>query len=297
MVAAAILTVAASACSEPPAAVDATPGTDSDSHAADASPLADAGAEHGFLPDAVGIVNLVMSDFAGPDVGCFAVLRDGPPLPGLERVAEEGECVIWRRVAPGFCENPCAEFCTPEGSCVPYPANQSAGTIEVSGLRGPLAFEPTASGYRTVTTIEGDLFDPDATIVADAAGGEVPGFSLSTTGVQPFEDEIELIALEDDVDAVVTWNAASSGRIQLALRLGWHGAPFTDMLLCETDDTGSLVIPGALISRFPYFEGGLFQVPSSIGRFRRDVVTTPDGEVELFVGSMRYIGFVHAFPE
>lgn len=288
----------AAACGESAPAVDAGPDVDGATGAPDSSAGADAGSQEvGFVPDRVGIVNLVVSEFAGPDTGSFAALRDGPELPGLELVAEEGDCAYWKRVEEGFCETPCSGFCSPEGTCVPWPANRSAGFIAVTGLRGALGFEPTASGYQTESSIEGDLFDPGASIQVEAPGDEVPGFSLSATGVEPFEDEIDVISLEDGVDEVVSWTPASSGRIQLALRLGWHGAPFTDMLLCETEDVGSLVVPGSLISQFPYFEGGLFQVPSSMGRFDRAVVDTPDGTVELFVGSMQYIGFYHPFPE
>jgi len=288
---------AAVACAEQADAADASAGADAKTEAADASPDTDADVGPGFVPDTVGTVNLVMSNFAGPEVGCFAVLSDGPPIPGLELVAEQGDCAVWRRIEAGFCDPPCSDFCAPDGTCVPWPSPRSAGTIEVSGLSGPLAFEPTASGYRTVTSIDGDLFGPGASIGVEAPGDQVPGFSLSAKGVAPFDDAIESITLEDGADALVTWTAASSGRIQLALRLGWHGGPFTDLLLCETDDVGSLVIPGELISQFPYFEGGLFQVPSSMGRFQRDFVATPDGEVELFVGSMVYVDFMHAFPE
>ncbi len=289
----------AAACGESAPAFDAGPDVDGDIGAPDSSAGGDAGSsEAGFVPDRVGVVNLVMSEFAGPDTGSFAALRDGPELPGLELVAAEGDCAYWKRVEEGFCEAPCtAGFCSPEGTCVPWPSNRSAGVIEVTGLRGSLSFAPTATGYRTDSSIDGDLFDPGASIHVEAPGDEVPGFSLSATGVAAFEDDLDYISLEDGVDAVITWTPASSGRIQLALRLGWHGAPFTDMLLCETDDVGSLVVPGSLISQFPYFEGGLFQVPSSMGRFDRAVADTPDGTVELFVGSMQYVGFMHPFPE
>lgn len=288
---------AAAACGEPGGDVDASAAPDAYEGNADSAPAADAGAPRGYVPDAVGTVTLVMSDFAGPEAGCFAVLRDGPQVPGLELVAQEGACAIWRRLEAGFCESPCSGFCSPEGECVPWPVDRSAGTIAVTGLLGPLSFEPAENGYRTETSIEGDLFEPGAEISVQAPGHEVPGFSLSATAVGPFEEEVDFIAIEDDVDEVITWTPGSHGRFQVALRLGWHGGPFTDLLLCEGADVGSLTIPGSLIAQFPYFEGGLFQVPSSMGRFERDVVATPDGEVELFVGSMRYIGFMHAFPE
>jgi len=125
--------------------------------------------------------------------------------------------------------------------------------ISVTGLLGPLSFQPTGSTYRTETSIEGPLFAPGAAIAVTAPGDEVPGFSVSAVGVVPFDEEIDLITIEDDVDTEVTWTAASSGRVQLALRLGWHGGPCTDMILCEADDTaGSLVIAGELVTQFPY---------------------------------------------
>jgi len=286
----------AAACGEADSDLDASPDPDSAAAPSDAPLAPDAGSEPGFLPDGVGTIHLVDSDFAGPEVGSFAVLRDGAAVPGLELVAEHGQCAIWKRVESGFCESPCEGVCDAEGTCLPWPLDRNAGVITVTGLLGPLTFQPTDTGYRTDTALDESLFATGAAIGVDAPGDEVPGFSLSAVGVAPFDDEIDLITIEDDVDTEVTWTPASSGRVQLALRLGWHGGPFTDMILCEADDVGSLVISGELISQFPYFEGGLFQVPSSIGRFDRDVVTTPDGQVELFVGHMRYIGFMHPFP-
>jgi hypothetical protein len=46
-----------------------------------------------------------------------------------------------------------------------------------------------------------------------------------------------------------------------------------------------VTVPASLVTQFPCFEGGLFQVPSSLTRFDRDVVDTGSGPVELFVGS------------
>jgi hypothetical protein len=88
--------------------------------------------------------------------------------------------------------------------------------------------------------------------------------------------------------------ATGAPRIQLALRVGWHGAPYEMMLLCESPDDGELTIPRQLIAQLPAFGGvGLFPWPSSMTRFTRGVASTAAGPVELFVGSQANVSWSH----
>ncbi len=266
----------------------------------DARAAADAGAVGAsFSPERKGKITITEAAFAGPAVGIFATLRDGAEPLALELVASDGDCAVYHRPEAGFCDPGCeaGSYCNADDQCVANPAQVSAGTIAVSGLLAPVSFVPGEHGYSVDSDLshDDDYYTPGAVITASAPGAEVGGFSVDVVGVAPFVSSTTTVSLHDDTDAVVTWEGEGDGRVQLALRLGWHGGPTMDMLLCETVDDGELTIPGALITRFPYFEGGLFQVPSSFGRFARAVV--PGGDIELFVGSMIYIGVAHYYPE
>lgn len=47
----------------------------------------------------------------------------------------------------------------------------------------------------------------------------------------------------------LTWDA-SDGRVQLGLRRGWHGAPYTAQVVCEVDDGGELTVPESLVDAY-----------------------------------------------
>jgi len=269
--------------------------------APDAAASGDGGVDlPGFRPDRTGHILLTEASFAGPEIGLGAWLYDRvDPLP-LELVARTGDCAVYHRAEQGFCEPSCDDgLCTPDDACAPYPVAQSAGAIAVTGLHAPLSFQFGAYGYVVDSELDiaDELFDDGVAISASAPGAEVDGFTLTVSGVAPLETDVEYVELWDGVDAEVTWTPAGHGWIQLALRLGWHGSPATDVLLCETADDGSLTIPGELASAMPYFEGGLFQVPSSFGRFDRAVTGDGADSIELFAASLRLIGFAHRYPD
>jgi hypothetical protein len=266
----------------------------------DAAAVADAGAGEGeYRPDRKGIVSITEAAFAGPSVGLFATLRDGAEPLALELVARDRDCAVYHRPEAGFCDPLCeaGSYCNASDQCVANPMQTSAGTIAVAGLIAPLSFVPGEVGYSVDSDLSDsdDYFTPGAAITASAPGDEVGAFSVAVAGVAPLVTSTTLVSLYDGSDAVVTWEGEDDGRVQLALRLGWHGGPTMELLLCETDDDGELTIPAALIAEFPYFEGGLFQVPSSLGRFARALV--PGADIEFFVGSMAYVGVAHYYPD
>ena len=254
----------------------------------DGAPAADAGPTD-FRPDRVGFVNLVER---GGFMGVWAELHDRPGVPAPERLAADGDCAVWARPAPALCDPPCAAgFCAAPGACTPWPENRSAGVITVTGLTAPLRFVPGPYGYEPQPYPPEDLFAPGAAVTASAPGDTAAGFTVTATGVAPLAASVTSLALPGGVDAEVTWTSAGSGRIQLALVVGWHGAPFEAMLLCETADDGALTVPGGLVTRLPAPSSGLEQHSSSLTRFERAVTTTADGPVELLVGSQVFLSF------
>jgi hypothetical protein len=160
--------------------------------------------------------------------------------------------------------------------------------ITIAGLREALSFVPDTYWYNAEPLPStADLFDTGAEITASAPGDVSNGFELTATGVAPLEAAFPVtLEIQDGVDEEITWTAADSGRIQLALLVGWHGAPYEAMLLCETGDDGSLTIPGSLITQFPRASSAMEQHFSWLVRFDRNVTQTSAGPVELFVGSM-----------
>lgn len=254
----------------------------------DGGPGLDAGSDD-FHVDRVGVVNLMEG---GSFLGVFASITDGPERPVPSVIARDGDCAVYRRPAPSLCEGGCDGVCE-DGTCRPWPAPRSAGTITVTGLRQALAFEPSAFGYTPSPPPPDELFADGATIGVSAAGAAVGGFSVALTGPAQLVAPFQNLTLVDGEPATVTWTAAGSGRIQVALVVGWHGAPWEAMLLCETVDDGELVIPGALVTALPRATSGLEAHVSTITRFDRTSVLGPDGVIEVQVGSQTNLYFSH----
>jgi hypothetical protein len=251
---------------------------------ADALTSGDAGPGE-FQPHRIGYINLV--EGGGID-SVFAQLRDRGELPLPQLIARDGECAVYVHPQPSLCSPACTNgFCVATDTCELWPEFAPAGTISVTGTNEPVGFVPGQYWYDVNPSPTGaDLFDEGAAITVSAPGDVTPGFTLGATGVAPLEASFPVtLELQDGVDKEITWTAEASGRIQLALQVGWHGAPYEALLLCETDDDGSLTVPGALITQFPRASSSLEQHASSLTRFTRDVVTTPAGPIELFVGS------------
>ena len=259
-------------------------GGDDGAGSPDAGPVLDAGPGD-FHADRAGYVNVVEG---GVFLGVFAAIADGPERPIPTVIAIAGDCAVYRRPAPALCTPSCDGVCE-SGTCHPWPRTVDVGRITVTGLRQPLAFVPGEFGYEPTPAPPQDLFDAGATITIAAPGATIPGFSATFTGPAPLLGATQSLTLRDGEPATITWTAAGSGEIQVALLVGWHGAPWEAMLLCETDDDGELIIPGALVSALPEASSGLESHTSTVTRFARANVLGPHGPIELLVGSQRPI--------
>lgn len=261
----------------------------------DAGPFLDAGPGD-FQIDRVGQVSLIEG---GGYLSTYALIQDRPELPVPVIVAQGGECTVFRRPAPALCEPACTDgVCTAPGTCTPWGRNASAGTITVTGLRAPLAFVPGTYGYVPTPAPGEELFDAGATVAVSAPGDVTPGFAVELTAPPPLAAPFQNLTLRDGVDATITWTPAPGGgagarSIQVALVVGWHGAPPEALLVCETADDGELVIPGALITALPRASSGLEPHLSWIQRFDRAVVAAPAGPIEIVVGSQVSLYFTH----
>ncbi len=293
---AALLSIALAACGGDD---DGDPAGDDDG-GADAAPAADASTDRttGFVANPAGTIQILEGYVGEIGVGAFASLRDRADAPVATLAASEGDCEIWTHPTERFdCDPPCEGACVADDTCEPFPVPLSAGEIAVTGLAEELRFVPGEFGYRTEPDIlPEDIFEAAAAIEATAPGADAPAFTLSAEGVAPLEPDLDLdfdvtLVIEDGVDEVIRWIPESSGRVQLGLQVGWHGAAYEALLLCEADDAaGQLTVPGSLIERFPPRVNPTGEPHSSwIARFDRDVVDGPAGPLELFVASRAII--------
>ena len=262
----------------------------------DAGPRPDSGPDGPWPVDRVGLVNLVEGGVGGSAgwQSVYASIMNGPELPGVQKKAELGDCAVYVRSKSGFCSPPCPTgVCVEPGICQPWPEPASAGSIVVTGLTAPLTFVPTPYGYDPQPPPDQDLFEPGVSIRLQAPGDATPGFDVSLPAVASLVAPPMNFELRDGEDHSITWTAAGSGRVQLALLVGWHGRPWEAMLLCEAADDGELTIPGALVSELPPASNSLEQHGSTLTRFERALVDAPGGAIEIIVGSQHFVSFSH----
>jgi hypothetical protein len=259
-----------------------------------ADPDAVPGTPPEFRVDGTGTIALIESDIVLGGVHVYLFDRAvEQPIP--DRVAEAGDCAIYRRARP-TCSDGCPTGrCVADDTCAPFPVPASAGDIELTGLRVSLTMTPNGFGY-DMPSLPEDLFADDAAIHIAAAGAAIPAFTADLAGVAPLITAVpEVVEIDDGVDEVFTWTPAAGGaQIQIALHFGWHGNPWTDLLICETADDGEYVLPAALIEQLPHFTGGKLPWPSWIGRFRRTWIATAAGPIEIHVASQQ--GFYLSHP-
>lgn len=266
------------------AVTDAGPPDDT----ADAS---DAESEPPLPSELTGRILVIQNAVEGEATGGYVNvdLRDGP-VPSSQVVTKEaGDCRLIVGDIPDAlaCEPACEpglEQCV-GGACLAFPKVAPSGTVTVSGLAEPLTFEPDDFGYPAAYGLEPPVFWPGATIAVTSPGDVTPALDLAAKGTPTLDADPLAWKFTPGEDYVVTWvPVASEGRIQLLVQTGWHGSPNLTSILCETEDTGTLVVPAALTEGFPIPSCGKCEV-STLSRFTRDVVDHGQGPIELFVAS------------
>jgi hypothetical protein len=229
-----------------------------------------------------------------------------------QELASEGACRLFEFV-PAYCDDYCEGVCVAENVCEPWPTFANAGALTIAGAKTPISTEPDDYGFFGKNSYywygeAADLFDDGDPITATFAGGEVEGFSVATAGVAPLalvtvdDDEI---TLSNDEDTLFEWEAgAGDARIRVTLNAnssGGHGSPYEAIIECDAADTGSLVIPRALVAAFPETYrwemcAGKDCPLSTATRYRRGAAEIAGGVVELRVGSSVSFYIVHDLP-
>lgn len=231
------------------------------------------------------------------------------PAPSFHEVArEEGGCRHLRAVV-GFCDPACApdQFCTVDDACRPYPTSAAAGVLTVSGLGDPLRlraedFDPGL--YTGPAGLPAPLFDAGDPIGARLAGDAFPAVSLGAVGVAAMDPDLTAsgLVMRSGQDAELTWTAGPDpdACVQVVLN-GFnqtHGAPLADIISCEGPDTGSLIVPQALVDEFPTGETpqvteGYDWPHSELTRYTRSAQETDQGPAELLVRSTTHFLLDH----
>jgi hypothetical protein len=210
------------------------------------------------------------------------------PLSVLEQVGAEGDCILLRRNNP-FCDPLCmpGETCDFDGMCIPYPANHDVGVVAVSGLVQPVSVEPVPPTYSYFdTSLMHPPFEPGALVELTAEGGDYEAFVLHGYGVAMVEPTLDTVSLSTGRDVTVEWTATGSeATLRLMLNVDQHGLTPVQ-LICESDDTGSLVISSELMTQFLAF--GVSGFPSADYYLQTvDSVEITPGCVEFLVRSHR----------
>lgn len=189
-----------------------------------------------------------------------------------------GDCVYLTALQPGFCDPACdvQSYCDADGVCQPWPQQVDAGTMYLTGLAQDATMTPSESHYYDVVQdLPEVMFTGGETASLTAEGNQIPPFALSTTTPAPLVDEIDCdLTPSATEDLVVTWTPGSGvGRVRWEMITMMH-AGNGPMVLCETDDTGSLVVPAEIVAA--YLEDRTQWPTYQLSRFTRD--TTPVGD-------------------
>lgn len=254
------------------------------------------------LGQRVGLVEVAHWDFYASVTG--EVAEGVIPLTVLQLVKEEAGCQLLQKVNP-FCDPACGpgQLCKHDGTCIPYPENQSVGTMTVDGLYVPVSMEPGPTKLYAETGVPFPMFDPGAAITITASGGDLPGFTLHGTGVETLVLPDTVLEMVKGEPLAITWEPATvptDATIYISLNVDQHGnSPVT--LKCDSPDDGSFEIPAALAQEFLEFGVSGF---ATLDIYRRtvDSVTLAPGCVEATVfsfapGKLTVEGHVPCFSD
>ena len=205
-----------------------------------------------------------------------------------------GDCQLATPRVP-FCETPCggSAVCVEDDTCAPYPTAGSVGIVTATGIKAEggaaeFAMEPIANNYQPPASVtlaypgfaEGEL------VTLEAAGADIEGFKLSARGIAPLTLGNGSIPLAEDTPLTLTWTPAADparSSIHVKLDISHHGGS-KGMIECETADSGSLELDGALITEL--LDLGVAGFPTIIVE-RKTVgsTTIPEGRIDLAVSS------------
>jgi hypothetical protein len=188
------------------------------------------------------------------------LMRDGTPteLVVWAKKKTEGDCSLYTPRAP-FCESCVApQVCVADNVCRTPPSSYPVGKVTLTGLNptsgaSPLELTPittdSATNYLCAETLPMPPCTAGGAVRLDAAGaGPFPAFSVAGQCIAPLVVGNASIAIESGKDFTLTWTPGivADARIGLLFDLSHHGGS-KGQIICETADSGSLKVSGALI--------------------------------------------------
>lgn len=248
-------------------------------------------------------VKLIAPVAATPDTpevpGSTSVLGkiyDGPS-PGQiiwEQALQEGACTLSTPRVP-FCSTSCggSAVCVEDEKCQDYPLAHSAGTVTVKGMHpesggDTFSMDPVVNAYQAPTGVKLPFpaFSEGEAITFSAAGDYYPAFMVESVGITPLVLGAQTITLESGKPLSLSWTPPSKSgntRIYAKLDISHHGGT-KGMIECDTDDTGSLEISAALVTKL--MDLGIAGYPSVVVMRKATGSTTiSQGRVDLVVSS------------
>ena len=219
------------------------------------------------------------------------VVRNGvPPASIADPTFEEAGCRLLRRRRL-VCEPPCApsQTCDVGATCIDAPLGQDQGQVTFAGLVAPVTLSPLPPGstYFFTRLTHPGFADGDLIRLTSTAGylGALELYGVGVSQVAPTEP---LVVVTEGQPLALAWDAAAPdarSRVLVELTIDQHGlTPVT--AVCDLPDTGSAVIPSAVVDGL--VAAGVTGFPS--GRVTRrtvDSVTVAGQCAEFVVSSVR----------
>ena len=232
---------------------------DSETRAVARPDVQDEGQPDAFMPQRQFVVSVWEGCSASGDCYAYATAGGGKAAQAPESELAVPPCLFIPARLPVQCDPPCAvgTVCDWEtGDCGKPVPPVSAGEIEITGLKTTCTLVPETGYYYYMARFEqepedGDLFDEGTLITATAPGNEMPGFTISGLGVACVETPLSCPpSLDAAQPLVITWTpSGSAGTVAFSLQSANHAAQFS-RIVCETEDTGQLVVDASLLAAF-----------------------------------------------
>jgi hypothetical protein len=185
--------------------------------------------------------------------------RPTPARQSWSTAAEDGDCVVLKPVTPSCipaCTNP--DVCVADGKCQTWPSARNVGTVTVTGIKtlsGESSFPMQPAGasqsYQPDVELQFPGFAEGDAIRFQTSGGDFDPFTVTSSGISPLALEGGDLTLVRGQNVEVGWTPAGrSGisKIHVKLDISHHGGT-KGMIVCDTEDTGSLSISGMLVGK------------------------------------------------
>lgn len=231
--------------------------------------------------------------------GLTAVLGkiyDGPSPSQLiwEEAGKEGACRLLTPRVP-FCSTPCggSAVCVEDETCEPYPTAHSAGSVTAKGIQteagtAEFVMKPVANNYQPPADVKLKYpgFAEGDAVRMEAAGEFYSAFSVESKGIAQLVVLNQTITLEPTKAFTLTWTPpaqAGGSMIHVKVDVSHHGGT-KGLIECDTEDTGSLELPAALLTQL--LNLGIAGYPTVLTtRMTKGSVTIAQGRVDLVVSS------------